>query len=123
MSTAAQLIDEAQRHGVRLLIRAGKIVVAPPGVLPPELKSRLRQHAPEIRALLTQLAAGRAAWTSRSTPDARRPLIPPAIRTLIEAIESEAVAKGWPKELLWGADFWGCPRGLASVIDIDDEIV
>jgi hypothetical protein len=31
-------------------------------------------------------------------------------------------AKGWPAELLWSQVFWDLPRGLASVLDPDDEI-
>ena len=41
----------------------------------------------------------------------------------IEAIETEARALGWPPELLWNSGFWDCPRGLAAVLDLGDEIV
>jgi hypothetical protein len=41
----------------------------------------------------------------------------------LEAIEQEARSKGWPPELLWNAGFWDSPRGLAAVLDSDDEIV
>jgi hypothetical protein len=65
---------------------------------------------------------GRATWTRSGVPAARRPLIPPAVRSKIEAIESDARAKGWPAELLWNAGFWDTPRGLAALLDPVDEI-
>jgi hypothetical protein len=55
--------------------------------------------------------------------DSRNPIIEPAIRSKIEAIEAQARAAGWPAELLWNANFWDLPRGLAAVLDPDDEIV
>jgi hypothetical protein len=57
------------------------------------------------------------------TPDSRHPLIDPAVRAKLEAIEADARAKGWPPELLWSANFWGQPRGLAAVLDEGDEII
>jgi hypothetical protein len=54
---------------------------------------------------------------------AHRAIIPAEVRSKIEAIEVDARAKGWPAELLWNARFWDCPRGLAAVLDHDDEIV
>jgi hypothetical protein len=57
------------------------------------------------------------------TPDSRHPLIGREVRAKIEAIEAEARAKGWPAELLWNADFWDSPRGLAALLDPEDEIV
>jgi hypothetical protein len=68
-------------------------------------------------------AANRAAWTRNVSPDSRHPLIPPEVRAKIEAVEPEARAKGWPAELLWNNAFWDLPRGLAAVLDDDDEIV
>lgn len=62
-------------------------------------------------------------WRRGVTPDSRVPLIPDAIRAKIEAIEPEAQRLGWPPELLWNSVFWGQPRGLAAVMDVDDEIV
>jgi hypothetical protein len=59
---------------------------------------------------------------SAVTPDSRNPLVAPEIRCKIERIETEARAKGWPAELLWNADFWDRPRGLAALLDADDEI-
>jgi hypothetical protein len=56
------------------------------------------------------------------TPDSRTPLIEPAVRTKIEAVEAEARAKGWPPELLWNGNFWDHPRELAAVLDPGDEI-
>jgi hypothetical protein len=55
-------------------------------------------------------------------PDLRTPLIPDTIRAKIEAIEAEARAKGWQGEWLWNTGFWDCPRGLAALLDPEDEI-
>ncbi|HEX4201433.1 MAG TPA: hypothetical protein VHY59_07935, partial [Chthoniobacterales bacterium] len=57
------------------------------------------------------------------TPDSRHPLIEPVVRAKLESVEAEARAKGWPAELLWNAGFWDCPRGLAAVLDFEDEII
>jgi TubC N-terminal docking domain len=65
---------------------------------------------------------GRAAWTRSATPDSRHPLIEPAVRAKLEAIEADAREKGWPADLLWNANFWDRPRGLAAVLDPGDEI-
>lgn len=67
-------------------------------------------------------ANDRVAWDRAVTPDSRRPLIPPEVRTKIEAIEPEARHLGWPAELLWNATFWDLPRGLAAVLDAEDDI-
>jgi hypothetical protein len=48
--------------------------------------------------------------------------VPAAVRALIEEIEADARAQGWPAELLWSAEFWGSPRGLAAVLDEGDAI-
>jgi len=55
--------------------------------------------------------------------NSRSPLIADEVRTKIEAIEGDARAKGWPAELLWNNAFWDLPRGLAAVLDDNDEIV
>jgi hypothetical protein len=62
-------------------------------------------------------------WHRETTPNSRGPLVPPAIREKIEAIESDARGKGWEAELLWNASFWDSPRGLACLLDEADEIV
>ena len=56
------------------------------------------------------------------TPNSRHPLIEPEVRAKIEAVEPEARRLGWPAELLWNANYWDLPRGLAAVLDQDDEI-
>jgi hypothetical protein len=64
--------------------------------------------------------ADSADWRQGVTRSSRRPLIPDAVRATLEAIESDARAQGWPAELLWNAEFWGSPRGLAAVLDESD---
>jgi hypothetical protein len=54
--------------------------------------------------------------------DSRHPLIRAEVRNKIESIEAQARRLGWPAELLWNNNFWDMPRGLASVLEIDDEI-
>jgi hypothetical protein len=62
------------------------------------------------------------AWRQKTPSNSRSPIIPPAIRAIIEDIEANARAKGWPAELLYNAEFWGSPRGLAAVLDEGDAI-
>jgi hypothetical protein len=69
------------------------------------------------------LGTNRARWNRSVTPDSRNPIIPREVRQKIEAIESDARAKGWPVELLYNVNFWDSPRGLAAVLDEDDQIV
>ena len=133
MTGAAEIIEQAKRHGVRLAVFNGVINASPPNVLPPELKAAIREHAPEVKALLTARptrserltlpGVDPATWTRAVTPSSRAPLIPDAIREKIAAIEPTARNLGWPPELLWNANFWDSPRGLAAVLDADDEIV
>jgi hypothetical protein len=63
-----------------------------------------------------------ADWRRGVTPSSRRPLIPDVVRSIIEGIEPDARAHGWPAELLWNAEFWGSPRGLAAVLDESDAV-
>jgi hypothetical protein len=65
----------------------------------------------------------RAAWAHSITPHSRNPLIPTEVRVKIESIEADARAKGWPPELLYNSNFWDYPRGLAAILDANDEIV
>ena len=41
---------------------------------------------------------------------------------IVEGVEADARAQGWPAELLWNAGDWDCPRGLAAVLDESDVI-
>jgi hypothetical protein len=131
---AVEIIRQAAKLGVRLAVFDGIIKASPPNVLPPELKAAIREHEPEVRALLlttrgtrserlTLPGADPATWIRTVTPNSRAPLIPDAIREKIAAIEPIARNLGWPPELLWNANFWDAPRGLAAVLDADDEIV
>jgi hypothetical protein len=63
-----------------------------------------------------------ATWSRTVTPNSRHPLIPDVVREKIAAIEPAARNLGWPPELLWNANFWDAPRGLAAVLDANDEI-
>jgi hypothetical protein len=55
-------------------------------------------------------------------PNSRLPLVPDAVRAIVEGIEADARAQGWPAELLWNSNFWDCPRGLATILDESDVI-
>jgi hypothetical protein len=130
---AVEIIRQARKHGVRLAVFDGIIKASPPNTLPDDLKAAIREHAPEVKALLTARSTRSerltlpgvdpATWTRAVTPNSRAPLIPDAIREKIAAIEPTARNLGWPPELLWNASFWDSPRGLAAVLDADDEIV
>jgi hypothetical protein len=67
-------------------------------------------------------AAFRKPAESSVTPDSRHPLIEESVRAMIEAVEPQARALGWPAELLWNSNFWDRPRGLASLLDPEDSI-
>jgi hypothetical protein len=67
-------------------------------------------------------AEAAAGWRQGVTPNSRHPLIADAVRAIIEDIEADARAQGWPAELLWNAGDWDCPRGLAAVLDGSDVI-
>jgi hypothetical protein len=74
-------------------------------------------------AHLRARAGSRREHTAEATSDSRHPLIEHAVRAKLEAIEIEARAKGWPPELLFNSGYWDQPRGLAAVLDADDEVV
>jgi hypothetical protein len=167
---AVEIIRQARKLGVRLAVFDGIINASPPNVLPEELKAAIREHAPEVKAILAtrqsqpgddrpaapcRWCRGRAfwrktggtwvcarchppvaapverftlpgvepaTWSRAITPDSRHPLIPDPVREKIAAIEPTARNLGWPPELLWNANFWDAPRGLAAVLDEGDEI-
>lgn len=124
--TTQEIIARVEKLGATLIVLDGKLKATPPGVLPDDLKAVIREHASEIKAILPkfveQTSATHADWAAAAVPDSRAPLVPPEIRAKIETVESDARAKGWPAELLWGSGFWDCPRGLAAVLEADDEI-
>ncbi len=126
MMNVQEILVEVKKSGAALVVLDGKLKAAPVGALSASLKAAIRERAPEIKAALLHAPAdpdnGRATWPRSITPDSRSPLIPPEVRAKIEAIESEARRLGWPGELLWNANFWDCPRGLAAILDRDDEI-
>ena len=122
--SAQTLITELAAKGIRIESRpGGTLYLAPKSKLTSELVQQIRQHKPALIAYLIGDTNGhRPASTSSVIPDARHPLILEAIRAKIEAIEPEARAKGWPAELLWSRVYWDLPRGLAAVLDPEDEI-
>jgi hypothetical protein len=113
--TAETLLDELKARGIRIEPGVkGKLHLTPKTRVTPELVVAVREHKP---ALLARLQVVR-----NVTPDSRNPLLRPDVRAKIQAVEAEARAKGWPAELLWNAGFWDGPRGLAAVLDSEDEI-
>lgn len=120
---AESILAEFGRHGVRLRVEGDRLIARPLSAVTPELREAVRQHKAALLDLLRIPSDGRAAWPRSVAPDSRRPLIEPTVRAKLEEIEAEAHAKGWPPELLWNGNFWDCPRGLAAVLDPDDEII
>jgi hypothetical protein len=49
---AERIVEQARKHGVRLAVFDGIIKASPPNTLPPELKAAIREHAPEVKAIL-----------------------------------------------------------------------
>jgi hypothetical protein len=120
--SAESLLAELTTQGIHVESRpGGSLYVAPKCRLTPELVKRIRHHRQAIFACLTHVH--RAAHDFNVAANSRQQLIPPEVRIKIGAIEAEASAKGWPQELLWNAGYWDRPRGLASLLDCDDEIV
>jgi hypothetical protein len=144
---AAALIADFQVRGIRLIpaVDRGLIFAKPSDRLTDIDRANIRRLKPALmehlraRAESAPTAAPERASTARQgrpeagddfqkparpevTPDARTPLLSPAVRSTLEGIEAEARNAGWPAELIWGADFWGKPRGLGSVLDDDDVI-
>ena len=76
--TANELIAEARRTGVSLALVEGKLKATPPGLLRDDLREALREHAREVKALLTpqsevvELTMGRC--RSRTPPFCTSPL-------------------------------------------------
>lgn len=95
----------------------------PPTVGPKVIDAMRRGREAALKEGI-DVTAAEPEWlrTSKLVPDSRTIRIPDAVRMKIEAIESEARCLGWPPELLWNAEFWRQPRGLAAVLDEGDEI-
>jgi TubC N-terminal docking domain len=120
---AQALISNLAARGIALIPDGSSLIARPRERLTEADRERIRQHKADLLDLLRIPSDGRAAWTRSVAPDSRHPLIPPEARCKIEAIEAEARAKGWPAELLWNSNFWDRPRGLAAMLDREDEIV
>lgn len=138
MMTAEALVESLSARGIRLIPNPPKLTAEPASRLTDADRVLIRAHKSELLAALAappdakenlsatenQEKSAPAADPPRSmAPDSRHPLVEPEVRAMIEAIEAEARAKGWPPELLWNANFWDLPRGLAAVLDSADEIV
>jgi TubC N-terminal docking domain len=119
--TAAGILDELQKRGIRVTSRpGGRVVLAPTSRLTPELLEAARAHKAEILALLAEQEAGRTArQDAEPTTCADNKRDDPRIL----AIEGTARALGWPAERLWGSRFWpASARGLAALLDPADLI-
>ncbi len=136
---APTLISTLRSRGIRFIANPPKLRVAPNSLLTDADREAIRAHKSALLAHLCGEARApepdqnpaskgaepstiRATWTRSPTPDSRSPLVPPEVRAKIEDIEADARVMGWPAELLWNAGFWDCPRGLAAVLDPEDEI-
>jgi|SRR5215469_2294819 len=109
------LLDQLKAQGIRVEPRPnGNLHLTPKARVTPDLVEAVRQHK---LALLARLRGEHSI-----TPDSRNPLVKPEVRAKIEAIEADARAKGWPAELLWNSAFWDRPRGLAAVLEAEDQI-
>jgi hypothetical protein len=123
---ASELLSDLTRRGIRL--EPCLHVEAPKGALTHDERDALRLHKVGLLLALIAEASTYAlpeperCGISEVTPDSRTPLVASEIRAKIEAIETDARAKGWPAELLWNAGFWDSPRGLAAVLEVEDEI-
>jgi hypothetical protein len=112
--TVPEVINELHRRGIALRVESDRIIAQPLNAVPSELREAARLHKEDLLAYLRREGG--------VTRDSRHPLVSAEIRQKIEAIEADARAKGWPAKLLRNAGFWDCPRGLAAVLDPEDEI-
>jgi hypothetical protein len=117
MQTLESLLASLTVRGISLIPDGNGLIAQPASKLTDTDREAIRAHK---TALLARTRAERSARDVM--PDSRHPLIDPEVRAKIEAIEAEARAKGWPAELLWSRVYWDLPRGLAAVMDADDEI-
>jgi hypothetical protein len=117
MQTVESVLASLTARGIRLVPDSHGLITKPASKLTDGDREAIRAHKV---ALLAHARAERP--TRDMAPDSRHPLIPDTIREKIEAIEAEARAKGWPAELLWNNAIWDLPRGIAAVLDADDEI-
>lgn len=104
---AYAFVSGLQRRGICLSIDGGSLVVRPSSQLTDEDRRTLRVYKVEILGAL-----------ARGPTDTRLDIIRPKVAE----IEQEALAKGWPRALLWNERFWDMPRGLRAVLEPDDEI-
>ena len=114
--SARALLDQLKAQGIKVETRPnGNLHLTPKARVTPDLLEAVRQQKPALLALLP--------GNHFITRNSRNPLIDPEIRAKIEAIETDARTKGWPAELLWNNAFWDQPRGLAAVLEENDQIV
>jgi hypothetical protein len=111
------LIANFTARGIQLIPDGNGLIVKPASKLTNADRQIINAHK---AALTARARAGRQA--REVTPDSRQPVICDAVRAKIEAIEAKARAKGWPAELLWSRAYWDLPRGLAALLDSDDDI-
>lgn len=63
--TAQEVLSQVRERGVALAVIDGKLKASPPGLLPPDLKTAIRDRAVEIKALLP-IVQERSRWPGRS---------------------------------------------------------
>jgi hypothetical protein len=126
---AHTLLSKLRNRGIRLIPDGEKLTAEPASRLSDADRAAIRQSKPDLLRILSKSVetspsekADIVCSRHAVTPNSRFPIVPPAVRAIIESIEGDARAKGWPPELLWNAEFWGSPRGLAAVLDSEDEI-
>jgi hypothetical protein len=112
------LIASITSRGMRLFLEADGVAIEPASRLTDGDRAAIRANK---AALIAHLRTGKRP-VHNIVPNSRHPLVPDEVRQKIEAIEPEARAMNWPAELLWNAGFWDCPRGLAAVLEPEDEI-
>jgi hypothetical protein len=127
---AYQILNDLSERGILLIPDGEKLVAEPASRLSDADRAAVRQNKLDLLRILSRSKEASPplrnpdalGWRQGVTPNSRYPTVPPSVRTLIEGIEGDARAKGWPPELFWNAEFWGSPRGLAAVLDSEDEI-
>jgi hypothetical protein len=124
------LLAAFAKRGITIRPDGPRLVVIPASKLSDADRDTIRQSKPALLRILSispkasaPEKTNAAIWRQGATPNWRKPLVPPTVRAVIESIEVDARAKGWPPELLWNTEFWSSPRGLAALLAEGDAIV
>ena len=86
MTSLQELIEAVHASGVTIRVEGSDLKIRPAGLLPPELKIRLREHKPDLLLLLQPKHANETPYTDAELSESMRRL--EAARVSIAVLES-----------------------------------